>query len=208
MNDKLECPNCHKNNISVQVINETLSNTKHRSIIMWLLFWWWFELIMWLFLTIPRLLIAIFVPKSQKISNRQRKLGVCQDCGYSNNINEFSHKEVRITGLTHNGYVKYKLKVNYNEFIEVFNNILIGHGKIIPSIETNVIKVKIKPHLKPMINPMTMEFKIETENEYLLLTIQSKCHDGAIGINSINKMVNLLFKEIKEELIITEITKI
>lgn len=77
------CPRCKGNNINVQIINETQLKRKHRNIIMWILFWWWVEILLWLFLFIPRFLIAIFGGKKQKVVNKTSKQAVCQDCGYS-----------------------------------------------------------------------------------------------------------------------------
>jgi hypothetical protein len=48
-------------------------------VLYWLFIGWWLEMIMWVFLTLPWLIIKIFKPKEYKITS----MAVCQDCGYS-----------------------------------------------------------------------------------------------------------------------------
>lgn len=81
------CPNCGSDNLNIQIINETKLVKKSKGFLYWLLIGWWFELLMWFFLTMPRLLIAIFIPKKKKIVNVQKKICVCQSCGSHWNIN-------------------------------------------------------------------------------------------------------------------------
>ena len=80
------CPKCGSNNVNVQMTNQVFLKRKHRSILAWLLFWWWVEMLLWIFLTIPRLIVAflrlIFGGK-QKAVNVTKKYAVCQDCGNS-----------------------------------------------------------------------------------------------------------------------------
>jgi len=77
----IKCPKCKTNNIQIQVVNETRLKRKRRSFIMWVLFWWWVEILMWVFLTLPRIIIMLFGSKKQKIVNTTVKKGVCQNCG-------------------------------------------------------------------------------------------------------------------------------
>ena len=78
-----QCPKCNSNNVNIQMINQTFQKTKHKSLFYWLFIGWWLELCLWFFLTIPRLLIALFVPKRKKIYNVTKKMAVCQNCGNS-----------------------------------------------------------------------------------------------------------------------------
>lgn len=77
------CPHCGSKNINIQIVTESKLKTKHHSIFYWLFIGWWLELLLWFFLTIPRLLIFIFMPKKQKLTQKQRKIAICQNCGYS-----------------------------------------------------------------------------------------------------------------------------
>lgn len=79
----LTCPKCRSNNINVQMINETQLVKQKRGCVYWVLIGWWLELFLWICLTLPRLLIAIFMPKRQKVVNKQKKVMICQNCGHS-----------------------------------------------------------------------------------------------------------------------------
>ena len=75
------CPKCKSENVNVQIVTETKMKTKHKGILYWLCIGWWLELILWIFLTIPRLLIALFIPKQQKVITKEKNMAVCQNCG-------------------------------------------------------------------------------------------------------------------------------
>ncbi len=78
----MKCKKCGSENVNVQVVTETKLKTKHHGIIYWLLIGWWLKPILWFFLTIPMLIIAIFRPKKQKLKQKQKSMSVCQSCGY------------------------------------------------------------------------------------------------------------------------------
>ena len=82
----MNCPKCNSNNVNVQMVTDTQMKTKHHSIFYWLFIGWWLEIILWFFLTIPRLLIALFMPKNKKLVQKHRSIAVCQDCGNSWNL--------------------------------------------------------------------------------------------------------------------------
>lgn len=73
----MKCPKCGSENVNVQAVTH-VSNKKH-GIIYWLLIGWWLELIMWLFLTLPWLIVKIFKPK--KVKSKMHAEAVCQNCG-------------------------------------------------------------------------------------------------------------------------------
>jgi len=75
----MKCKKCGSENISVQAVSEI--KNKHKGIIYWVFIGWWLEIIMWVFLTLPWLIVKIFSPKKykSKIINQ----AVCQSCGYS-----------------------------------------------------------------------------------------------------------------------------
>ena len=83
VNTGIRCPHCGSGNVSIQMITESKLKNKHHSILYWLFIGWWLEVLLWFFLTIPRLLIFIFMPKKQRIVQKQRKVAICQSCGYS-----------------------------------------------------------------------------------------------------------------------------
>ena len=54
----MTCPKCKSENIQVQAVNEVKEKRK-KGLLYWLFIGWWWELIAWLFLTLPKLIIAI-----------------------------------------------------------------------------------------------------------------------------------------------------
>ena len=73
------CPNCGSKNVRVQVINEVKEKRK-KGVAYWLIIGWWLEPLLWLFLTLPKLLVALFSKKT-KLKSKQKSIAVCQDCG-------------------------------------------------------------------------------------------------------------------------------
>lgn len=76
------CPECGSQNVTIQAVEEFQLKTKHHSIFYWLFIGWWLELLLWIFLTIPRLLIAMFGHKRQKLVSTTKSICVCQNCGH------------------------------------------------------------------------------------------------------------------------------
>lgn len=73
----MQCPKCGSNNVSVQAV--TTLKKKHKGILYWLLIGWWLEVIMWVFLTLPWLIIKIIKPTKYK--SKVHSEAVCQNCG-------------------------------------------------------------------------------------------------------------------------------
>ena len=73
------CKKCGSENVNVQAVSEI--RNKHKGIIYWLFFGWLLEIFMWVFLTLPWLIVKIFSPKKYK--SKITKQAVCQSCGYS-----------------------------------------------------------------------------------------------------------------------------
>ena len=73
----MQCPKCGSNNVNVQAVS-IVKNKKH-GCLYWLCVGWWLEPIMWLFLTLPWLIIKIFKPN--KVKTKVKGYAVCQDCG-------------------------------------------------------------------------------------------------------------------------------
>ena len=79
----MTCPKCGSSNVNVQMVTDTQLKNKHHGIIWWLLIGWWWVPIKWFFLTIPALLVKIFIPKRQRIKQIHRAVCVCQQCGHT-----------------------------------------------------------------------------------------------------------------------------
>ena len=77
----MTCPKCGSSNINVQMVSETKLKKKHHGIIYWICFGWLIEIFLWIFLTLPMLIIAIFRPKKYKTKTKHKSMCVCQNCG-------------------------------------------------------------------------------------------------------------------------------
>lgn len=80
------CPKCGSNNVNVQVVSETSLYKKKKGILWWLLvaWWWWvIEVFLWVFLTIPRLFVAMLKPAKYDTKTTHHSMCVCQNCGHS-----------------------------------------------------------------------------------------------------------------------------
>lgn len=76
----MKCPKCGSENVEVQMVSDVKEKRK-KGFWYWVFLWWW-ELILWVVLTIPKIFIAIFGRKT-KVVTKIRKIAVCQDCGHS-----------------------------------------------------------------------------------------------------------------------------
>ena len=79
----MTCPKCGSTNVNVQMVTQSKLVDKHHGILWWLFNGWWWLFFKWLFLKIPALIVKIFVPKSQKLKQKQVSMCVCQNCGYN-----------------------------------------------------------------------------------------------------------------------------
>jgi len=80
------CPNCNSSNIKVEMVTETTIRRKRKGVIWWVYFitiGWIVEVFLWLFLTLPRLIFALFKPKKYKVNTKSKKIAICQNCGHS-----------------------------------------------------------------------------------------------------------------------------
>ena len=78
----MQCQKCKSTDVKVEMVTETTLKKKRKGIFYWL-FGWIFDLLLWFFLTLPRLIYAIFKPKSYKLKLITKKVAVCQNCGHS-----------------------------------------------------------------------------------------------------------------------------
>lgn len=74
----MKCKKCGSENVNVQAIG--IVKNKHHGVMYWLCFGWFIDLMLWIFLTMPRLIVAIFRPKGVK--TKVKSYAVCQECGY------------------------------------------------------------------------------------------------------------------------------
>ncbi len=74
----MRCPRCGSDHVNVQAVS--ITRTKSRGCLYWLLFGWLFDLLLWIFLTIPRLIIALF--GSKRVVTKVKSKAVCQSCGH------------------------------------------------------------------------------------------------------------------------------
>ena len=85
----ITCPNCGSNNVTIQVVNESILKNKHHSFLWWICIGWWFVPMMWFIFFIPKIFIKLFGlgHKKQKIINKTVKKAVCQQCTNVFNVN-------------------------------------------------------------------------------------------------------------------------
>ncbi|MBN1071539.1 hypothetical protein DVV81_10220 [Clostridium botulinum] len=74
----MKCKKCGSEIINVQAV--THIQNKHKGIIYWLFIGWWLEMMLWLFLTIPKLIFELFKPN--RIKSKTHSEAICQNCGY------------------------------------------------------------------------------------------------------------------------------
>jgi len=67
-------------NVNVQIATETKLKAKKKGCLYWMLLLR-FDLIVWLLLFIPRLIIQIFKPKKYTIKTTHKSMAVCQSRG-------------------------------------------------------------------------------------------------------------------------------
>ena len=73
----MKCVKCGSENVTVQAVT-TVKSKKH-GCLYWICLGWWLEPIMWIFLTLPWLIIKIFKPN--KVKSKINSIAVCQNCG-------------------------------------------------------------------------------------------------------------------------------
>ena len=74
------CPKCKSSNVTVSAINEVKEKRK-KGLLYWIFIGWWQELFAWIFLTLPKLIFALF-GRHKKIVSKTVTYAVCQNCGH------------------------------------------------------------------------------------------------------------------------------
>ena len=72
------CPKCNSENVTVQAVS--ITKDKKKGLLYWLIVGWWWEPLLWLFLTIPMIFISLFGKK--KTTTQVQSMAVCQSCGH------------------------------------------------------------------------------------------------------------------------------
>lgn len=78
----MKCPRCKSENVTVQMMTSTQLKKKGYGCLWWLVIGWWWIPVKWLCFTFFALLAA-FLPKQQKIVQKNTKMCICQSCGHS-----------------------------------------------------------------------------------------------------------------------------
>lgn len=73
------CPKCGSLNVLVQAVTQVKEKRK-KGLLYWLFIGWWWEIFAWLFLTLPKLLFALFSKKTKVVSKTYTE-AICQNCG-------------------------------------------------------------------------------------------------------------------------------
>ena len=74
----MNCPRCGSAKINFQAVS--ITKTQRHGIFYWLFLGWFFDLLLWIFLTIPRRIIALF--GSKRVVTKVKSKAVYQSCGY------------------------------------------------------------------------------------------------------------------------------
>jgi len=79
----MQCPKCGSNNVNIQNVQQMYLKNKHHGILYWLFIGWWLQPMLWIFFPLWMLLISIFGDKKQKMVTKNKRMAICQNCGYS-----------------------------------------------------------------------------------------------------------------------------
>lgn len=90
----MRCPKCGSDDIFIQVVTENSLKNAHHGILWWLFVGWWWVPFKWLFLTVPALLAAIFIPKKQNLVSREKTICICQRCAHRWEMDSRSSSQV------------------------------------------------------------------------------------------------------------------
>lgn len=79
------CPNCGSENTKVELVN-TIHLKRKRNWFYWICFIWIYDLFLWIFFFLPRLIIQLLKGKTYKTTNKIEKHLICNNCGYDEKI--------------------------------------------------------------------------------------------------------------------------
>lgn len=85
----MNCPKCGSSNTNIQIVNEVTLKRKHNWVY-WLCCFWLVDIFLWILFFGYRLILAIiakiFRGTKYKTINKEHKMLICQDCGYTKKI--------------------------------------------------------------------------------------------------------------------------
>lgn len=81
----MQCPKCGSENTRVEIINETHIKRK-RNWVYWLCGLWLIDIMFWMLFFLPRLILQLFKGKEYKMVNKQKKMLICNSCGYTKKL--------------------------------------------------------------------------------------------------------------------------
>ena len=65
----------------MQVVTIHQLRNRHHSVLYWVLVGWWLQPLLWIFFSIPMLMIRLFAPRDKKLVAVHSSMAVCQQCG-------------------------------------------------------------------------------------------------------------------------------
>lgn len=71
------CPKCKSDNVNIQAVS--VMKNKNKGCMYWLIVGWWLQPILWLFFTLPMLIVGLFGRK--KTQTKIHSEAICQSCG-------------------------------------------------------------------------------------------------------------------------------
>lgn len=83
--DIMICPKCGSENTKIELVTTSQLKRK-RNWFYWVCFIWVYDLLLWIFLFLPRLIIQLLKGKKYKITSKTEKYLVCNSCGYNQKI--------------------------------------------------------------------------------------------------------------------------
>jgi len=109
----MACKKCNSENVQVQRVSVT--KRKKKGISYWL-FGWFIDFMLWLFLTFPRLLVAIFAPKKTKTNGR------CDDLDFKKAIIIIKQNLEDSKELRHNEELSKAIEVIEDAYMQGFSD--------------------------------------------------------------------------------------
>ena len=79
----MRCPVCGSTNVNVQIVTDVSLVKKGHGCFYWLCFGWLISLIMWIFFTLPMLIIRVIRGSKYKVKTSHSTMAVCSHCGHS-----------------------------------------------------------------------------------------------------------------------------
>lgn len=78
------CPRCGSENTRIELV--TTSQLKRKRSWFYWLFFVWIDILIWIGLFLPRLIIQLLKGKSYKVTTKTEKHLICNSCGYDEKI--------------------------------------------------------------------------------------------------------------------------